>query len=129
MSTLQTTPQHGNRISPRTGAKVLALCTLAAIGLALFILVPTEERATAPTAGRVAHEAGLAAQTRAPAGCFRDPVTHALLCSPTAPFPVATPAVAGYFRDPVTHELLRLPTAPHPAGQNPVNHSRGRIIP
>jgi hypothetical protein len=74
MSTLQN-PPHGNKISPRPGAKVLALSTLAAIGLALLILVPTNHRATAPTAGSIAHEAALTAQIPAPAGCFRDPAT------------------------------------------------------
>jgi hypothetical protein len=129
MSTLQTTPQRRNRTSNRRGAKVLAVCTLAAIGLALLILVPTNQRATAPTTGSIAHEAALTAQTPAPAGCFRDPATHALTCSHTAPSPVANPAPAGYFRDPATHELLRLPTAQNRAGQHPANHSRGRIIP
>jgi hypothetical protein len=128
MSTLQTTPQRRNRTSNRRGAKVLALCTLAAIGLALLILVPTNQRATAPTTGSIAQDA-LTAQTPAPAGCFRDPATHALTCSHTAAAPLTTPAPARYYRDPATHKLLPLPTAPHPAKQNPANHSRGRTIP
>ena len=129
MSTLQTTPQNGDRISSRKGARVLALSTLVAIGLALLILVPTNQRVAAPTAGNIAHEGTLTAQTPAPAGCFRDPATHALSCSHTAPTPVAIAAPAGYFRDPATHKLLRLPAVGHRAGQHPANHSRGRIIP
>ena len=129
MSTLQTTPQHGNRIRSRSGAKVLALSTLAAIGLALLILTPTSPHATAPITDSIARQAGLTAQTPAPAGCFRDPATHALTCAHTAASPVLTPAVAGYFRDPATHKLLRLPNARHRAGQHPASHSRGRIIP
>lgn len=127
MSTLQTTPQHGDRTRTRPGAKVLALSTLVAIGLALLILAHNQ-RATPPV-GSTAHEASLPAQTRTPAGCFRDPLTHALACAHAAPSRVAATAIAGYYRDPVTHELLRLPTARHAAGQDPVNHSRGRIIP
>jgi hypothetical protein len=128
MSTLQTIPQPGDKTTSRPGAKVLALSTLVAIGLALLILVPTNHRATTPTTGSIAQDA-LTAQTPTPAGCFRDPATHALTCSHTAAAPLTTPAPARYYRDPATHKLLRLPTAPHPAKQNPANHSRGRIIP
>lgn len=129
MSTLQTTPQPGDRIGPRRGARALALCTLVAIGLALLILLPTNHRAPAPTTGRTAHEDTVAAQTPAPAGCFRDPSTHALTCSDTAPSPVSNPAPAGYFRDPATHKLLRPASSGHPARQHPVNHLHGRIVP
>ena len=129
MSTLQTTSQHRNNTGRRSGGKVLALSTLAAIGLALLILVPTNQRVAAPTAGNIAPEGTLTAQTPAPAGCFRDPASHALTCYHAAPAPTATPARAGYFRDPATHKLLRLPTARHSVGQHPANHSRGRIIP
>lgn len=129
MSTLQTTPQPGDRISPRPGAKVLALSTLVAIGLALFILMPTNQRATAPTAHSIAHQAGLTAQTPAPAGCFRDPTTHALTCSHIAPSPVANPALAGSYRDPATHKLLRITVAHKSAAHLPPNDSRGRIVP
>jgi len=128
MSTLQNTP-HRNRIRARPGTVLLALTALITIGLALLILTPTGHRATAPTTGSTAHEATLTAQIPAPAGCFRDPATHALTCYRAAPAPTATAAPAGYFRDPATHKLLRLPTARHRAGQHPANHSRGRIIP
>jgi len=131
MSTLQNTPQH-DRTSSRPGAKVLALTTLAAIGLALLILIPTGHRTSPPTTGSIAQplsQAALTAQTPAPAGCFRDPATHTLICNHSAPAPTATAAPAGYLRDPATHKLLHLPTAPHPATQHPANHSRGRIIP
>jgi hypothetical protein len=129
MSTLHTTPVHRNKTGSRPGARVLALSTLAAIGLALLILVPTNQRTNAPTAGSIAHGAGVTARTPAPAGCFRDPATHSLTCHHAAPIPAATVAPAGYFRDPATHKLLRLPTAPRAESHHPANHSRGRIIP
>ena len=128
MSTLQKSPKHHDRIRARRGT-ALTLGALIAIGLALLILMPTGHRTAAPTTGSTAHEATLTAQIPAPAGCFRDPATHALTCYRAAPAPTATAAPAGYFRDPATHKLLRLPTARHRAGQHPANHSRGRIIP
>jgi len=133
MSTLQTTSQHRNNTGRRSGGKVLALSTLAAIGLALLILIPTGHRTGAPTARSIAQPvsqaSALTAQTPAPGGCFRDPATHALTCSQSASAATATAVPAGYFRDPATHKLLRLPTARHSVGQHPANHSRGRIIP
>jgi hypothetical protein len=132
MSTLQVTPPDRHRIRARP-AIALALTGLIAIGLALLIVMPTGHRASAPTTRSVARSAPQAgaptAQTPDLAGCFRDPVTHALTCSHAAPVPAAALAPAGYFRDPATHKLLRLRTAEHRAGREPVNHSRGRIIP
>jgi hypothetical protein len=110
-----------------TKTRLLAVVALAAIGLALLILTPGH-RSTAPTAAGTAHEAALTAQTPAPAGCFRDPATHALSCYHAPPAPTATAAPAGYFRDPTTHKLLRVP-AHKPAAHLPADHSRGRIIP
>lgn len=129
MSTLQTTPQHHDRTKTRLGTGALALSTLIALGLALLTLMPANHRAAAPTAGSTALLAAPTAETPAPAGCFRDPATHTLTCTDTAPSSVATQALVGYFRDPVTHKLLRFATKRHPAGRDPVNHSRGRIIP
>ncbi len=106
MSTLQ----DRDRIRART-ATALALTTLIAIGLALLILTPTDHRKNATTTARIAQPpsqaAALTAQAPGPAGCVRDPATHALICSHAAPTPTATPAPAGYFRDPATHKLLR----------------------
>ena len=133
MSTLQNTSRHRDRIRTRIGTGALALAGLIAIGFALLILMPTGHRTDKPTAGSIAQRpssaAALTARIAAPGGCFRDPATHSLICSHTAPAPTATPAPAGYFRDPATHKLLRLPAAQHRAGQHPANHSRGRIIP
>jgi hypothetical protein len=128
MSTLQDTTPHRHRIRARPGT-ALALAALIPIGLALVILTPTSHHTTAPTTGNLAAGAAFTAQTPAPAGCFRDPATHALTCHQAALTPTATPTPAGYFRDPATHKLLRLPTARHRAGRHPANHSRGRIIP
>jgi len=132
VSTLQHTPPDRHRIKARPGI-ALALTTLIAIGLALLILIPTGHRTSAPTTRSIAQlplqTAALTAQTPAPAGCFRDPVTHALTCSHTALAPTATHAPAGYFRDPATHKLLRLPAALHRERQPAANHARGRIIP
>ena len=133
MSTLQHTTHHCDRIRTRIGTGALGLAALIAIGFALLILMPTGHRTSVPIAGSIAQPhpqaAALTSQTPAPAGCFRDPATHALTCSRPTPAPTATPTRAGYFRDPATHKLLRVPTARHRAGQDPANHSRGRIIP
>jgi hypothetical protein len=129
MSTLQNPLQHRDRIRTRLGAGILALSTLSAIGLALLILIPTSHRTTTPTTSRIATQVALAAQAPAPAGCFRDPATHALTCSHARPAPIATATPAGYFRDPITHKLLRIPAARKRAEHHPPNHSRGRIIP
>jgi hypothetical protein len=132
MSTLHHTPPNRHRIRSRPGT-ALTLTALIAIGLALLILTPTGHHTSTPTTGGTAQPhlqtAALTDQTPAPAGCFRDPTTHALTCSHAAPAPTATAAPAGYLRDPATHKLLRLHTARHPARQHPANHSRGRIIP
>jgi hypothetical protein len=122
------TPQPTRQSRDTTKTRVLALTALAAVGLALLILTPGH-RTTAPTAAITAHQTALTAQTPAPAGCFRDPVSHALSCSYAAAAPTAISVPAGYFRDPATHKLLHLPAAGHPAGQPPANHSRGRTIP
>ena len=133
MSTLQTTPQHRDRIRGRLGTTVLALGTLVAIGLAVLILMPTSHRTTAPTAGNVAQPLSNAATavpvTAAPPGCFHNPHTHAVLCPQGQHAAATTSTPTGYFRDPATHKLLRLPTARHRAGQHPADHSRGRTIP
>jgi hypothetical protein len=126
MSTLQKSPQHHDRIRTRPGTP-LALGALIAIGLALLILMPGH-RTSAPTEGSIAHQAALTAQTPAPAGCFRDPATHALTCSQGESVAAATYARAAYFRDPATHKLLRLPATRHHAGQLPADHSHGRIL-
>ena len=97
--TLPDTPQHRDNIRTRLGAGILALSTLTAIGLALLILAPTNHRTTTPTTSRIATQAALPAQAPAPAGCFRDPATHALTCSRPRPAPIATRAPASYFRD------------------------------
>lgn len=132
MSTLQDTPPNRNSIRARPGT-ALTLSALIATGLALLILMPTGHHPSAPTTTSIPHPhlqtAALAAQTAPPAGCFRDPATHALTCSHAAPTPIATPAPAGNFRDPATHKLLRLHAAHHREGQPPPNGSRGRIIP
>jgi hypothetical protein len=128
MSTLQNTPQHRNGTRTRLGARALALGTLIAIGLASLILMPGHHT-SAPTGGSTAQQAALAAQSPAPAGCFRDPATHALTCSQAASVPIATHAPPGYFRDPATHKLLRIPVARKRPEHLPPSHSRGRIVP
>jgi len=107
MSTLQDTRLHPDRIRTRLVTGIIALSALITIGLALLILAPTGHRTAVPTSGSVAPRAVLAARTPAPAGCFRDPATHALACADPAPVPIAVQA--GYFRDPATHRLLRIP--------------------
>ena len=126
--TLPNTPQHRDSIRTRLGAGILALSTLTAIGLALLILAPTNHRTTTPTTSRIQTQAALPPQAPAPAGCFRDPATHALTCSRPRPTPIATRAPS-YFRDPITHKLLRIPAARKRAEHRPPNHSRGRTIP
>lgn len=133
MSTLQNTSRHHEGTRTRPGTALLALTGLIVIGLALLILTPTGHRASAPTTGSIAqprsHAAALAAQTPTPAGCFRDPATHAITCYHVAPVRTATAPPASYFRDPATHKLQRLPTAGRPARQHSANPSHGRIIP
>ena len=128
MSTLQDTPPepHGIRARRRT---VLALSALITIGLALLILTPTGHRTSAPTTGSTAHEAALAAQPPAPAGCFRDPATHAFTCYHAAPTPTATAEPAGYFRDPATHQLLGKPTGHKRGRRRPSHPSSGGVAP
>ena len=127
--TLPNTPQHRDSIRTRLGAGILALSTLTAIGVALLMLAPTSHRTTTPTTSRIATQSALPAQAPAPAGCFREPATHALTCSRPRPAPIATRAPASYFRDPITHKLLRIPAARKRAEHRLPDHSRGRTIP
>lgn len=132
MSTLEDTRPDRHRITARPGT-ALALTGLIAIGLALLILMPTGHPTSAPTTIGItqppSEAAALTAQTAAPAGCVRDPTSHALTCYHDPPAATATAGPGGYLRDPATHKLLRLRSAWHRAGQHPTNHSRGRIIP
>lgn len=130
MYTPQYIPRHRDRIGRLAGG----LITLAAIGLALLILVPSGGRkriASGPnTAVRTPTRATLTTVvTTPPAGCFRDPLTHALLCARTVSAPIASRAPARYFRDPVTHMLLPLSRTPDLAGGRRSSDSHGRILP
>ena len=120
------TPQYIPRHRDRIGRLAAGLITLAAIGLALLILVPSGGRkriASGPnTAVRTPTRATLTTVvTTPPAGCFRDPLTHALLCARTVSAPIASRAPARYFaiRSPTcfcrSHEHLTLPAAVDPA--------------
>jgi len=133
MSTRQTTRQPHPRRT-RLATSLIALSALIAIGLALLILTPTSVHRTTPHRPNTAtaihtHPIAAAVVTRPTAGCFRDPVTHALFCSASAPAPFGIPTPPGYVRDSGTPELMRVANTPDPAGHLPAGHSRGRIIP
>ena len=128
MSTLQTIPRH--RESIRTA--LLALTAVIAIAIALLIL-PTGHRTSAPSAGSIAHRpsqaAALTARTAAPAGRFRDPATHALICSQAVPIRSRpTRGWATFATPPLTSSCA---CRPHGTARDNIrpNHSRGRIIP
>ena len=133
MSTLQSTPGLRDRIGSRLGTILLALSVLCAIGVAVFVLVPSRHHAHKPIAPiHVAHAPAAVAPVTAVAapGHFRDPVTHALVpVAVAAPAPVAEPIPAppGYFRDPVTHALVRVSTTASGGAPLPAGHTLGRI--
>lgn len=134
MSTLHTTPQHHVKTRTRSRIGGIAVATLIAIGLAVLILAPTSSHGagphrpnTAPTTH--AHPVSAAVGTRPPAGCLRDPQTHAQFCADRAPAPYGISTPPGYVRDSGISELMRVAKLPDPAGHLPAGHSRGRIIP
>jgi hypothetical protein len=132
MSTLQDTSQHRVRTRTRFGAGGFAITTLIAVGLAVLILAPTSAHKAVPHRPATAiHTQPIspADVTQPPTGCSRDPMTHALYCSSSAPAPFGIPTPPGYIRDPGTPELMRVTNMPDPAGHLPANHSHGRIIP
>jgi hypothetical protein len=134
MSTLQDTTRHRVRARTRFGAGPFAIGTLLSIGLALLILVPTSGGRTVPrelTTGVSfqTHPTSAAVVNRPPTGCIRDPLTHALLCSDSAPVPFGIPTPPGYLRDPNTRQLLRVANTPDAAEHLRADQSHGRIVP